>query len=442
MRKALSILYAVAVLVGIFFILRSAFPKYTVFLPFILVILILDIYLWNSVKSKFLTRKPALKYLLIGLYWLPLMFLFSSILTGFAVPFTNWNIAFRTYVMGFVTIAYVSKCIVIIFLFISDIIRVFQFGFQAIFRRSGSKFNEIRRSRILLIPGWIAGTGFFFMFICGMIFWNFDFIVKQETIRLPELPSSFEGLRIIQVSDIHLGSWTCPDELKKAVRIINSNHPDIVFFTGDLVNYNSYEAYDFADILMEIKAPLGIFAIMGNHDYGDYVSWPSREAKMKNLEYLHEIYQYLGWKLLLNEHLFIHRGSDSIAIIGVQNWGGTRRFPRLGDLDKATKGMGNPEVQLLLSHDPSHWDKIVKRNFQDIDITFSGHTHGFQFGLECCGIHWSPAQYMYKEWAGLYAEPVAGSHPQYLYVNRGLGSIGYPGRIGILPEITLIILKK
>ncbi len=275
-----------------------------------------------------------------------------------------------------------------------------------------------------------------------MLFWNFDFIVKQETIRLPELPSSFDGLRIIQISDIHLGSWACPEELKKAVRIINSNHPDVVFFTGDLVNYNSYEAYDFANILMEIKAPMGLFAIMGNHDYGNYISWPSREAKMRNLEYLYEIYHYMGWKLLLNEHLFIHRGSDSIAIIGVQNWGGTKRYPRLGDLGKAIKGMGNPEVQLLLSHDPSHWDKIVKQTFRDIDITFSGHTHGFQFGLECCGIRWSPVQYMYKEWAGLYTEPMAGSHPQYLYVNRGLGSIGYPGRIGILPEITLIILKK
>ena len=442
MRKALLFLFVAIVLAGIFFVLRSALPKYTGFIPFLLVILLLDFYLWYSVKNKILSRVPAIKYLLIVLYWLPLILLVSSILAGFAFPFTKWNIAFRTYLMGFIAIAYFSKTIVILFLLISDIIRVLQFGFLAIFRRSGLKSNEIRRSRSLLISGWITGTGFFFLLICGMIFWNFDFMVKQETIRLPELPSSFDGIRIIQVSDIHLGSWTCPEELKKAVRIINSNHPDVVFFTGDLVNYNSYEAYDFANILKEIRAPLGIFAIMGNHDYGNYISWPSAEAKKKNLEYLYEIYQYMGWKLLLNEHLFIHRGSDSIAIIGVQNWGGTKRFPKFGDLREAIKGMGNPKVQLLLSHDPSHWDKIVKQTFRDIDITFSGHTHGFQFGLECCGIRWSPVQYMYKEWAGLYAQPVAGSHPQYLYVNRGLGSIGYPGRIGILPEITLIILKK
>jgi predicted MPP superfamily phosphohydrolase len=275
-----------------------------------------------------------------------------------------------------------------------------------------------------------------------MIFWNFDFNLKKEIIRLPELPSSFEGTRIIQVSDIHLGSWSCPEKLKDAVKIVNSQHPDIVFFTGDLVNYTSYEAYDFLNILKEIKAPLGIFAIMGNHDYGDYISWPSKEAKTKNLDYLHEIYKYMGWKLLLNEHVIIHRGCDSIALIGVENWGGTSRFPRLGDLGKATKGIENTAVQLLLTHDPSHWDRIVKKDFRNIDITFSGHTHGFQFGLECCGIRWSPSQYMYKEWAGLYTEPVTGSHPQYLYVSRGLGTIAYPGRIGILPEITLFILKR
>jgi predicted MPP superfamily phosphohydrolase len=442
MRKPISFLIAAVVLVGIFFVLKSALPKYAGFLPFIMILILLDVYLWYSVKNKFSSKKPVIKYLVLGLYFLPLMLLVSSILTGVAIPFKEWNIAYRTYLMGIVTIVYVSKFIVIDFLFISDVIRVLQFGFQSLVGKSGKKFNEIRRIRSLVFIGWISGTGFFLLLISGMIFWNFYFNVKQETIRLPELPSSFDGTRIIQVSDIHLGSWACPEKLRNAVELINSQNPDIVFFTGDLVNYTSYESYEFANILKEIKAPLGIFAIMGNHDYGDYIAWPSPEAKLKNLDYLHEIYKYMGWKLLLNEHVIIHRGSDSIAVIGVENWGGSKRFPRLGDLDKATKGIENTGVQLLLSHDPSHWDKIVKHNFRNIDITFSGHTHGFQFGLECCGIRWSPSQYMYKEWAGLYAEPVAGSHPQYLYVSRGLGSIGYPGRIGILPEITLFVLRK
>ena len=442
MRKAISFLIAAIVLAGIFFVLRSALPKYTGFLPFFLILLLLDVYLWYSVKNNFSPKKTAIKYLVIGLYWFPLMLLVSSIVSGFAVPFREWNIPYRTYLMGFVTTAYVSKFIFIIFLFISDVIRILQFGFLAVIRRSGIKFNEIRRLKSLIIPGWIFGTGFFLLLMCGMVFWNFDFRIKQETIRLPELPASFNGTRIIQVSDIHLGNWGCPEKLRKAVEIINSEDPDIVFFTGDMVNYTSYEAYEFANILKEIKAPFGIYAIMGNHDYGDYVAWPSPEAKRKNLDYLNEIYKYMGWKLLLNEHIIIHHGSDSIAVIGVENWGGTKRFPRLGDLDKATKGTENMAVQLLLTHDPSHWEKIVKKEFKNIDITFSGHTHGFQFGLECFGIRWSPSQYIYNEWAGLYCEPVSGSHPQYLYVSRGLGSVGYPGRIGILPEITLIILKK
>ena len=442
MRKTISFLLAGVLLVGSYFVLKNFFPKYAGFIPFLLILILLDVYLWNSVKNKFSSKKPAFKYLAIGLYWLPLMLLASSFLTGFAVSFKDWNIAYRTYLMGLITIAYVSKLIVIIFLFIADVIRVIHFGFRVISGRAGTKFKEIKRLKIILITGWIFGTGLFLLFLCGIIFWNFDFTGRGETIRLPELPSAFEGTRIIQVSDIHLGSWACPEKLRDAVQIINSLNPDIVFFTGDLVNYTSYEAYDFANILKEIRAPLGIFAIMGNHDYGDYVAWPSDEAKKKNLDYLHETYKYLGWKLLLNEHVIIHRGNDSIAVIGVENWGGTKRFPRLGDLAKATKGIENTAVQLLLSHDPSHWDKIVKKQFRNIDITFSGHTHGFQFGIECCGIRWSPSQYMYKEWAGLYTEPVPGSHPQYLYVSRGLGSIGYPGRIGILPEITLFILKK
>jgi len=442
MRKVITFLFTAAALAGIFFVLKNFFPKYTGFLPFILVLLLLDVYLWYSVKNKISSRATAVKYLLMGLYWLPLILMVSSFLTGFAVPFTEWNIAFRTYVMGIITIAYVSKIIIVIFLLISDIIRVLQFGFLIVVRRAETKFYEIKRKPVVINTGWILGTGFFLLLLCGAIFWNFDFNVKQETIRLPELPSAFEGTRIIQVSDIHLGSWACPEKLRDAVEIINSENPDIVFFTGDLLNFTSYEAYDFANILKEINAPLGIFAIMGNHDYGDYVAWPSDAAKKKNLDYLHETYKYLGWKLLLNEHVIIHRGHDSIAVIGVENWGGTQRFPKLGNLAKATKGIENTAVQLLLSHDPSHWDKVVKKDFRNIDITFSGHTHGFQFGFECCGIRWSPSQYMYKEWAGLYEEPVSGSHPQYLYVSRGLGSIGYPGRIGVLPEITLFVLKR
>jgi predicted MPP superfamily phosphohydrolase len=230
--------------------------------------------------------------------------------------------------------------------------------------------------------------------------------------------------------------------LKEAVSIVNSLKPDLIFFTGDLLDYCTKDVDNFKPILAELNAPDGIFAILGNHDYGDYVRWSSVEAKrMDHLE-LFNYYKSLGWKLLLNENSLLVKGKDSLAIMGVENWGSTRRFQRYADMDKALRSVGNVKVQLLLSHDPSYWDNVISKNYKNIDMTFSGHTHGFQFGFECFGIRWSPAQYMYKEWAGLYSNPVKDSHPQYLYVNRGLGSIGYPGRVGIFPEITLFILHN
>jgi predicted MPP superfamily phosphohydrolase len=240
-----------------------------------------------------------------------------------------------------------------------------------------------------------------------------------------------------------LGSWTCKGKLAEAVNLINSLQPDLVFFTGDMVNYTSYEIYEFVNILSKIKPSIGTYTILGNHDYGDYVVWPDPKAKEKNMTYLYDIYKYLNWKLLLNEHVIIHRGDDSISLMGVQNWGRSKRFPRLGSIEPAIKGIENVPVQLLLSHDPSHWEESVIKDYKSIDITFSGHTHGFQFGIDCCGILWSPSQYMYKYWGGFYSSPVAGgTHPQYLNVNRGLGVIGYPGRVGILPDITLITLRR
>jgi predicted MPP superfamily phosphohydrolase len=278
--------------------------------------------------------------------------------------------------------------------------------------------------------------------ILGMVWWNYDFRVKQQVITLPELPASFDGLKIVQISDIHTGSWLCKRELRKAIDLVNDQHPDVIFFTGDMVNYTTLDALPYEKILTHLKAPYGIFAILGNHDYGAYVNWPSDEAKEKDKKDLYAFYQRLGWTLLLNEHSVLKRGNDSIAVLGVHNWGKAYRFQKLGDIPAAQKGVENMPVQLLLSHDPSFWDTIICHKFRNIDITFSGHTHGFQFGIDCFGIHWSPAQYLYKQWGGLYEKPVRGSHPQYIYVNVGLGSIAYPGRIGILPEITVFTLRR
>lgn len=442
MRKIRFIFLFLVIILAVYFILRAALPKYSEFLPWFMVLLALDGYLWASVREFILSRKGWIKLLLTGFYWLPAFLILASILAGIFVAFIDWNVVIRTYIPGFVSIAYVCKIFPIIFLLIADILRIIRCGWEAIVKKIPFRLCPLKKVKGILITGWVTGIFLFLLLLSGMVFWVYDFKVREVTISLPELPASFDGFRILQLSDIHLGSWGCKSKFEEAVALADSLHPDVIFFTGDMANYSTVDLHGFISQLSLLHATEGIFCILGNHDYGDYVPWPTKEAKEKNLDELYGIYKGLGWKLLLNEHIFLHRNSDSIAIIGVQNWGSARRFQRLGNLDSALKGAENVAVQLLLSHDPSHWDKVVSKKFANIDITFSGHTHGFQFGIESGSFKWSPAQYLFKEWADLYSKPVENSHPQYLYINRGLGSIGYPGRIGIRPEITVITLRK
>ena len=263
----------------------------------------------------------------------------------------------------------------------------------------------------------------------------FNYKIHAVKIVLPNLPSAFNGLKIVQISDIHSGSFISTTHLEEAINMINRQNADVIFFTGDLVNNLATETELLMEVLNKIEAPMGVFSILGNHDYGDYVQWDSREAKKKNLNDIKNIHAQLGWKLLMNEHVPLKKDDSEIVIIGVENWGANLNFPKYGDLKKAHTGTEKYPVKLLLSHDPSHWNFQVKEEYKDIDVTFSGHTHGFQFGIEIPGFKWSPAEYVYKQWAGLYQHD-----DQYIYVNRGLGFIGYPGRVGILPEITVLEL--
>jgi predicted MPP superfamily phosphohydrolase len=212
--------------------------------------------------------------------------------------------------------------------------------------------------------------------------------------------------------------------------------PDLILFTGDLVNNKSEEIVPYIDVFKTLNAPLGVYSVLGNHDYGDYVSWPSDEAKKQNLDRLKQHHADMGWRLLMNEHVILERHNQKLALIGIENWG-ARGFTKYGDMKKAVAGLedSNIPVKILLSHDPSHWDAQVRKDYPDIALTLSGHTHGMQFGIEIPGFKWSPVQYLYKQWAGLYQE-----NGQFLYVNRGFGFLGYQGRLGILPEITLIEL--
>ena len=283
----------------------------------------------------------------------------------------------------------------------------------------------------------VVHYGLIALFIFGMIWGGYWLHIHRTTIVLPNLPARFEGLKIVQISDTHLGTFGSTKFIERAVERINNEKPDVIFFTGDLVNNRAKEAIRFIEHLKRLSAPHGVFSILGNHDYGDYVKWPSAEAKDANLLELETIHRELGWSLLLNEHFVLKNDTDSIALIGVQNWGHAHNFPKYGDLKKATDGLVDTPIKLLLSHDPSHFNEIVIKEWKDIDLTLSGHTHGGQFGIELGSWKWSPVQYAYKKWAGLYSVGT-----QHLYVNRGLGMLGYSGRVGIWPEVTVLTLKS
>jgi predicted MPP superfamily phosphohydrolase len=254
-------------------------------------------------------------------------------------------------------------------------------------------------------------------------------------LRLGNLPGNFHGLKVVQISDIHSGSLSDRQAVQRAVDKINATEPDLIFFTGDLVNNIAVEALDFIDIFSQLRAKHGVYSILGNHDYGDYMYWQNPDEKDKNLVHLKSIHEQMGWRLLMNEHVHIEREGEKIVVAGVENWSARQRFQSYGRLQPALHGIGDNSTVLLLSHDPSHWEAESLEHPARVDVTFSGHTHGMQFGFEFLNFKWSPVKYLYKQWAGLYE-----NSGQYLYVNRGFGVIGYPGRVGILPEITLFTL--
>jgi hypothetical protein len=270
----------------------------------------------------------------------------------------------------------------------------------------------------------------------GILSGAHDYRIRRRVLSFPNLPSAFDGIRLAQISDIHTGSFFNKTAVRGGVEMLQSEKPDMFFFTGDLVNDESREAQPYLDIFRKIKAPMGQFSVMGNHDYGDYRRWPSEAAKQADVKNLHEMHRYMNWDLLLNSHRILQVGDEKIAVLGVENWG-VGRFSKYGNLAKTHTGTEDVPFKILLSHDPSHWDAQIRPDYPDIDLTLSGHTHGFQFGVEWGNFRWSPSQYIYKQWADHYQEG-----QQHIYVNRGFGYIGYPGRIGILPEITILELKR
>lgn len=296
--------------------------------------------------------------------------------------------------------------------------------------------NGITRSEFLTKSGLIVASLPIIPLSWGIISGGYDYRVRRQKLYLPDLPASFHGLRIGQISDVHSGSFYNKKAVLGGIEMLLGEKPDAIFFTGDLVNNVAPEMRDYQDIFAKVKADLGVFSVLGNHDYGDYYyGKEDSPAKRKNLQDLIDTHKVMGWDLLMDEHRMLTMGGDQLAILGVQNWGAGLRFPKKGDLKKALLGTEDSAVKLLLSHDPSHWRAQVLDT--DVDVMFAGHTHGMQFGVRGEHFQWSPVKYIYKEWAGLYEE-----QKQQLYVNVGYGFLGYPGRVGILPEITIFELIK
>ncbi len=340
----------------------------------------------------------------------------------------------RLYITTFFFILFMGKALASIFLLVDDLRRAFTWLVN-LFPSSEDKFST-SRSDFMAKSALIAGAVPIAAMSFGVISGAHDYRVRRRLIEFPNLPKAFDGLRVVQISDIHTGSFFNKTAVEGGIDMLNAEKPDVFFFTGDLVNNRSEEAKDYLDVFKKVQAPLGKFSVMGNHDYGDYSSWPSNQAKQKDIEDLHAMHGYMNWDLLLNNNRILKVDGEELAILGCENWG-AGRFSKYGNMRETIKGVEDHPFKILLSHDPSHWDAQIRPDYADIDLTLAGHTHGFQFGVEFGDFKWSPAQYRYKQWSDLHQE-----NNQYLYVNRGYGFIGYPGRIGILPEITILELKS
>jgi len=398
---------------------------------------VLDFYVFQAIKVV-ATSSPKIRLTIFIVYWVLAGFALTVLILLPYINYDNWPRAVRTYFFAIVVGLFFSQLVASLFLLVDDIRRGCMWIIGKLFSNPSVPINEsaegITRSTFMSWLGLAAGGGLF-----GTLMYGFNNKYRYQVTRVKltydNLPKSFKGIKIIHISDIHSGSFMDKQAVQKGVDKIVKEKADLILFTGDLVNDRSTEMKDYMDVFNQLKAPLGVYSTLGNHDYGDYVRWDSREAKTANLERLKQVHGELGWRLLMNEHVVLEKNGEQIALLGIENWSSKGRFPKYGKMNEAYPGTEQYPFKILMSHDPSHWEGEVLSIYKDIDLMLAGHTHGMQFGLELPGFKWSPVQYVYKQWAGLYE-----SKAQKLYVNRGFGFIGYPGRVGILPEITVIEL--
>lgn len=339
--------------------------------------------------------------------------------------------------IGLLLIVYIPKTVLTLVMFGEDFYRIFSKLFTSIAgTTSHASFLPERRKFVSQVALGLAAVPFLSL-LYGMTKGKYNFKVIKQTIFFPDLPDGFDGMTITHISDIHSGSFDDSEKIEYAIDLINEQNSDLVLFTGDIVNTHASEMYPWVETFKRIHQPkFGKYSVLGNHDYGEYINWSSEEAKQENFEAIKDLHRQIDFKLLLNETVKIKNGSDELTVVGVENWG--HNFKKAGDLSKASEDLSKEDFKILLTHDPSHWEHQVKDDPKHFHLTLSGHTHGFQFGIEIPGfMKWSPVQYVYKQWAGLYEKK-----GRYIYVNRGFGFHAYPGRVGIWPEITVIELKK
>lgn len=373
-------------------------------------------------------------------YWLITFIIYGTIAAAIIGDPRSWHQTFRTIITMLFIATFLFKAVTLFFVALDDLVRIGKW-LSSSFSTTDSPTTKqmMNRSKLINGIGLTLATIPFLTVINGMLRNVYNYQVKKVKLPIHNLPEVFEGFKVIQLSDIHSGSFNkkSKDKIYKAVDLIAQQDPDAVFFTGDLVNSRAKEALEYVDVFGSIKAKEGVFSVLGNHDY-PYYGFPKldKEGKKAELEKMKEVHRQMGWQLLMNEHRIIERGGHKLAIIGVENWSTKRFFPKKGDLTAACDGC-DADVKLLLSHDPTHWKAQVIPQQPDIDATFSGHTHGFQFGINFLGLKLSPAQLMYEEWIGLYTEG-----KQHLYVNPGFGTLGVPVRVGFLPELTVFELTK
>ena len=430
----MAVVVAIILLAGTF-----ELPKYAGRLIILAILALIDMRYWYSVRKHFTRRY---KKMLTIAYWLPLYMLLLFFIAGVIEPFAQWNSFIRIYYPGTLLILLIGKGLFLFLLIASDIFIIPLNAIRRVNQENIDQKGRWYRPRSFLLTA--AGIASFVMLIyfLGMIFWVRDYKLYTVELKVKNLPEAFDGYKIIQLSDFHLGTFLNEKPLNSVVQMVNTQDPDVIMFTGDMVNFTTDEVYPFEEKMKELKAKDGIYAILGNHDYGEYSHWDSQEDKDLNNEELFDFYDQLGWHLLRNQHAVITRDTSSIAIVGVENWSSAKRFGKRGDLRKALKGTDTIPFKILMSHDPSHWDNEVSTLYPQVALTLSGHTHAFQFAIESGSVKWSPASLLFKEWGGLYEKIQANGVIQYLYVNRGAGTLGYPGRIFTRPEVTLIILRK